>query len=197
MDRPQTRASSHTIKQGKDRSCIEQLIPVENTGQSTEDVEDTCPEELSGAATSTYVRADEKGVDNDDGSSVVDSKESRGTRPYELASTPYENERVDVCREADGGVTHCPLEKSADQESMDEERVYVNNGSRGESGLSYYYQVHKVLANTEDEVENPPELMKPALGRLQNEAAKAKHQREAGAPMKRARVMLPGILPSS
>lgn len=82
-----------------------------------------------------YVRADEKGVDKDHGSSVVDSTERRATRPYELVSISSENERVYVCREADVGVTHCPLANSADQESMDEGRVYVNTGGRGESGL--------------------------------------------------------------
>lgn len=79
-------------------------------------MEDVYPEELSGVA---MLLRTEKGADKDDGSSI-DSKESSATRRHESVSTPAENARGDVCREADVAVAYCPLANNAEQANMDE-----------------------------------------------------------------------------
>lgn len=73
----ETRGKSPVEAHREASSCVERLIPEEDTGHCAEDIENICAEELSGAATTIDMRA-EKG----DGLSMHD-EEGHATRGHE------------------------------------------------------------------------------------------------------------------
>lgn len=61
-----------------------------------------------------------------------------------------------------------------------DERTCVSKGSRIESGMLHDEVDRVVRADKEDRVESRPELMKPALEGLQNEAVETEETTEVG-----------------
>lgn len=104
MESPETHGENPTKKQGgEERSCVEQLIHEEDNDNGREDAENIYPEKLSGTAVVSMNQRAEKGVDKDDDSSIMDSKEGSATRQRELVGAP-----TDACREeADGSAPYC------------------------------------------------------------------------------------------